>query len=434
MRFNEPRQATDYLTAQEIRRFQEQKLSDELRYLAANSPYYRELFDSCQLDVDKITRIEQLSLIPTTTKETFHQRNMDFLCVPKAEIADYCTTSGTTGDAVTIALTRSDLNRLAYNEARSFTCAGAEAGDIFQLMLTLDRHFMAGMAYYLGIQQLGASTLRVGPGSPQMQLENILRFRPTYLVAVPSFLLRLAEFAAAQGTDLNKTSVKAAVCIGEPIRDASLQPNTLGERIKALWNINLYSTYASSEMQTAFTECTYGCGGHHRPELLIVEVLDEQGHAVKPGAYGEVTITTLGVEAMPLLRYRTGDICAFYDEPCRCGRNTLRLSPVAGRKNQMIKYKGTTLYPPAIFDALSEVREIQDFLIEVFKNDLGTDEILIHICQNGGHDLTEQKIKAALQARIRVIPALHFVSSAFIQDMRPSGSRKPLSVLFRDKP
>ena len=416
---------------EDIHTYQSERLKEALSYLAANSPYYKELFASHHIDISQIKAIADLQHIPTTAKNDFSKRNMDFLCVDKSKIADYSTTSGTTGDAVTIALTSKDMDRLAYNEAISFACADGKAGHVYQLMLTLDRHFMAGMAYFAGIQRLGASTVRVGPGPPQMQIENILRFQPTTLVAVPSFLLRLIEHAEANGIDLNRSSVRSAVCIGESIRGIGFAKNTLSEHIQNKWDIKLYSTYASSEMQTAFTECSHGIGGHHHPELIIVEVLDDNGNQLKAGEYGEVTITTLGVEGMPLLRYRTGDICAYYDEPCACGRNTIRLSPVSGRKNQMIKYKGTTIYPPAIQDALSTVREIQDYIIEVSQNEIGTDEILIHICQNGNHDQTEQKIKAALQAKIRVIPSLNFVSTAFIQNMRPANTRKPLSILFK---
>ncbi|MBS1593080.1 MAG: AMP-binding protein [Bacteroidetes bacterium] len=415
----------------EIKAYQEGKLQEALHYLSRHSPFYKELFAKYEIDISAIKSIEDLQRIPTTSKEEFSLRNDDFLCVARAQVADYCTTSGTTGGSVVIALTAKDIERLAYNEAISFACADGKAGDVYQLMLTLDRHFMAGMAYYAGIHKLGASTVRVGPGPPQMQIENILRFKPTTLVAVPSFLLRLAEYAEAHGIDLNQTSVQRAVCIGESIRDEAFAENALSSRLRSKWNIKLYSTYASSEMQTAFTECSEGHGGHHHPELLIVEILDDAGNQLPPGQYGEVTITSLGVEGMPLLRYRTGDICAYYDEPCACGRTTLRLSPLSGRKNQMIKYKGTTIYPPAIQDALSTVREIQDYVIQISKSDIDTDEILIYICQNGSHDATEQKIRAALQSHIRVIPLLSFVSSATIQEMRPANSRKPLTVVFK---
>jgi phenylacetate-CoA ligase len=420
------------LSPEEIKAYQNERLNEALVYLSAKSPFYQALFLEHKIDIDSIETVEDLVRIPTTSKEDFSNKNFDFLCIPQNKVADYCTTSGTTGSAVTIALSFNDIERLSYNEAISFQCADGKAGDIYQLMLTLDRHFMAGMAYFMGIHNLGASTVRVGPGSPQMQWENIQRFKPTTLVAVPSFLIKLVEYTQQNNIDINTSSVQSAVCIGESIRGADFTPNALAKRINDKWNIKLYSTYASSEMQTAFTECTHGHGGHLHPELLIVEILDDNGNQLKAGEYGEVTITSLGVEGMPLLRYRTGDICAYYDDQCSCGRNTIRLSPVVGRKNQMIKYKGTTIYPPAIIDALSHVSEIQDYIIEVFQNDIGTDEILIHICQNGNHDITEQKVKNALQSKIRVIPSLNFVSSAFIQEKRPTNTRKPLSILFRN--
>ncbi|MCH5688982.1 hypothetical protein LWM68_34850 [Niabella sp. W65] len=132
-------------------------------------------------------------------------------------------------------------------------------------------------------------------------------------------------------------------------------------------------------MQTAFTECEAGKGGHLNPELLIVELIDEMGQPVADGEPGEVTITTLGVEGMPLLRYKTGDICKAYTEPCSCGRHTLRLSPVIGRKKQMIKYKGTTLFAPALFEIIHRIDAIKEYVVEVYNNEIGTDEVLLHI-------------------------------------------------------
>ena len=408
-----------------------QKLKEQLIYLQGNSPYYKKLFSESKIDISKINTLADLQQIPTTTKEDFSNHNFDFLCVPKNKIIDYTTTSGTTGSPVTIALTENDLQRLAYNEEQSFVCANGKSTDIYQLMLTLDRQFMAGMAYYLGIRKLGAAAVRVGPISPQMQWENIHRFKPNAIVAVPSFVLKLIDYAETNGIDVNKSEIERAICIGEPVRHADLAANTLAKRIQEKWNLKLFSTYASTEMQTAFTECDYGKGGHHNPELLIVEILDEEGKQLKAGEFGEVTITSLGVEGMPLLRYRTGDICCYYNEPCACGRNTIRLSPVVGRKNQMIKYKGTTIFPPSIYDALSAVPEVKDYLVEITKNDLGTDEIHIHISLSGSLDAAEQKIKTSLQSKLRVTPNLNFVSAQHLQSLRPADSRKPLMIIFR---
>lgn len=419
-----------YQSQSEIKAFQEVKLKTQLQYLSANSPFYKKMFSKHNIVLDAIRTVEDLQQIPTTSKHDFDKHNFDFLCVPRNKIIDYSTTSGTTGSQVTVALTENDLQRLAYNEEQSFITANGSPSDIYLLMLTLDRQFMAGLAYYLGIRKLGAAAVRVGPISPQMQWENILRFKPNVIVAVPGFILKLIDYAEAAGIRLNDSGIQRAICIGEPVRHADLSPNTLAKRIRQKWDIQLFSTYASTEMQTAFTECEHGKGGHHNPELLIIEIIDEEGKQMPAGEPGEVTITNLGVEGMPLLRYRTGDICCYYNETCACGRNTIRLSPVLGRKNQMIKYKGTTLFPPAIYDALSAVPEVKDYVVEVSKNDVGTDEIQIHIALAGSLDLAEQKIKAALQTKLRVIPLLHFVSAQQLQTLRPAESRKPAMIIF----
>lgn len=413
-----------------IQQFQEKELQHLLGYLRQFSPFYREWFSKHNVNTDSIRTIADLRNIPTVGKEDLQQRNWDFLCVDKGKIAEYTTTSGTLGKPVIIPLTEKDLTRLTYNEYISFSCAGGTDEDIYQLMLTLDRQFMAGMAYYSGIRKLGAGVLRVGPGVPSLQWENIARIQPTTIVAVPSFILKLMAFAEEHGIDINASSIKKAVCIGENIRNVDFTYNVLGKKITDKWNIQLFSTYASTEMQTAFTECKAGQGGHHHPELLIVELLDEQDQPVAPGTPGEVTITTLGVEAMPLLRYKTGDICQYYEEPCKCGRQTVRLSPVIGRRKQMIKYKGTTLYPPALYDLLSEMEDVKEFIVEVFSNEIGTDEILLHLSPSEESDETDRKIKSYLQAKLRVIPQVKYASMQDILKMQfPEGSRKPVKFV-----
>jgi phenylacetate-CoA ligase len=321
---------------------------------------------------------------------------------------------------------------LAYNEYSSFLCADGSPQDTYQLMLTLDRQFMAGIAYYLGIRKIGAGIIRLGPGVPSLQWETIQRLKPTAIVAVPSFILKLIKFAQDAGIDINSTSVKKAICIGENIRNSDFSLNILGKKITESWDIKLYSTYASTEMQTAFTECSAGKGGHNQADLVIVELLDENDQQVAPGTPGEVTITTLGVEGMPLLRYKTGDICTYDDQPCTCGRTTLRLSPIMGRKKQMIKFKGTTLYPPALFELLNEREEILDFVIEVSSNDIGMDQVLLYLVPSDLSEECDHRIRAYLQARLRVSPYIKYVTALEIQAMQFSeASRK--AIKFIDK-
>ncbi|MFB9843688.1 phenylacetate--CoA ligase family protein [Mucilaginibacter ginsenosidivorans] len=411
---------------------QEKKLRELVQYVSVNSPFYRELFARYNIDVASINTLDDLNKIPTTEKDDIQKRNNDFLCVPAEKIVEYTSTSGTLGGPVSIALTDKDLDRLAYNEYNSFLCADGSKDDIYQLMLTLDRQFMAGIAYYSGIRKIGAGIIRLGPGVPALQWETIKRLKPTAIVAVPSFILKLISFAKENNIDVNSSSVKKAICIGENIRNNDFSLNMLGKKITEAWDIHLYSTYASTEMQTAFTECSEGRGGHCQPELVIVELLDENNKQVEPGTPGEVTITTLGVEGMPLLRYKTGDICMYFDEPCACGRTTLRLSPLMGRKKQMIKFKGTTLYPPALFDLLTEREEILDFVVEVYSNDIGLDQVSLYLVPADNSEECDHRIRAYLQARLRVSPHIKYVTPEEIHKIQfNEANRKAIKFIDR---
>lgn len=407
-----------------IKQFQAVKLQETLQYVSRNSPYYQKLFRKSGISVDTISHVEDLAGLPVTTKDDLQANNLDFLCVSKNKIVEYTSTSGTLGKPVTIALTEKDLQRLAYNECISFACADGTPDDLYQLMLTLDRQFMAGIAYYEGIRKLGAGLIRVGPGLPALQWETIERLKPTTLVAVPSFIIRLIEFAAQQGINLNKSSVTKAICIGESLRDGDLRLNTLGKKITASWDLQLYSTYASTEMQTAFTECRNGVGGHLHPELIIVELLDEKNQPVGDGDEGEITITTLGVEGMPLIRYKTGDVARIHHAACSCGRNTLRIGPVSGRRQQMIKLKGTTLYPPGIFDILNQFQELKDYVVEAYTGPLGTDELKLHLLTEGKRDHVEGLLRDAFQSRLRVVPFMEFKTAIEIESLQLFESRK----------
>lgn len=421
-----------FKSVSEIHRAQSKLLSAQLKWIMKHSPFYRERLAA--YNTEELNSLEDLSTLPLTSKEDLQKHNMDFLCVESDRIIDYITTSGTTGDPVTFVATEKDLQRLADNEYASFLCAGGSSRDIYQLMLTLDRRFMAGMAYFLGLRKLGAGIIRVGPGNVMLQFDTIKRTSPTVLVTVPSFLLKLIDYAREMQIDLSQTSVRSAICIGEAIRDSDFKLNKLGRRIKSKWDIKLYSTYASTEMGAAFTECSAGAGGHLNPEMVVVEFLDENGQPVEAGELGEVTITSLAVEGMPLVRFKTGDICRHYTEKCSCGRSTLRVGPIVGRQNQMIKYKGTTLFPPAFYEILNEIEEVENYIVLVSTNSIDTDDIQVLVGSIRPSPLLEKKIKDHFRARLRVAPSILFKDPREISKMQtPDLNRKPLTFIDRRK-
>ena len=247
-----------------VEKYQTGRLVNLLHYLSRNSDYYSALFKDCGMDIGAVRTLKDLAHIPPTTKDDLQLHNQDFICVSKEKIIDYITTSGTLGDPVTLAMTNHDLDRLAYNEAISFACADGSPDDIYQLALTIDKRFMAGLAYWMGARRLGAGVVRVGGGIPELQWDTIHRICPTTIVCVPSFILKLIEYAEQHKIEYRNSSIRKAVCIGEPIRNPDFTLGPIGARINEKWGLTLYSTYASTEMSTAFTECGQGKGGHHQ--------------------------------------------------------------------------------------------------------------------------------------------------------------------------
>ncbi|MCB7480225.1 phenylacetate--CoA ligase family protein [Christiangramia sediminis] len=413
----------------EIIRTEQWKLfKKQLEYISANSPYYKKLFKDQAIPIEEIKSLDDLGKLPITSKEDLQQFNSDFIAVPDEDIIDFVTTSGTLGSPVNFALNGTDLNRLAENEYRSFKMAGLKKSDKVQLTTTLDRRFMAGMAYFLGLRKLGAGIIRTGSGLPQLQWESIERFKPNYLVAVPSFLLKMIQYAEDNNIDFKNSSIRAAICIGEPLRDQNFDLNALGKRITDLWDIELFSTYASTEMSTAFTECPAHTGNHVLTDLIYAEILDAQGKPVQPGEIGELVVTPLGTETMPLLRFATGDMLSYTEAKCSCGRNTIRLSPVIGRKQQKIKLKGTSLYPQHIIEVLNNYGKIKSFIIEARLDDFGNDKLKVIV-----PDSFEQidDLKDNFRSRLNVTPEIEKLEVEEIAKLKfPKGSRKP--QIFRD--
>ena len=421
----------EYQSPEAIKAFQEEKLQVALKYLQEHSPYYQRMFARCGIDIKQIKKLEDLTKIPFTEKKDLQLYNQDFLCVPKDKVIDYITTSGTLGDPVTFCCTDADLERLAYNEKKSFACAGLGPGNVLQLMTTIDKRFMAGLAYFLGIRKLGAGIIRVGNGIPELQWDTIQRIKPDSIMCVPSFILRLIQYAEEHGIDYRASSIKKIIGIGEGLRNQDFSLNLLGRKIKEKWDVELYATYSSTEMGATFSECEYGLGGHVHPELIIVEIIGEDDKPVPDGQVGEVVITSLGVEGMPLLRFRTGDMAAKITGQCKCGRWSYRLTPLVGRKNNMIKFKGTTLYPPAINDVLDNADFVENYVVYVRQSEAGTDDVLVKVGLKYQPEFDVVKeLKDRFRSRLRVAPAVEIAPKEEVARINyPAKSRKPVKFI-----
>jgi phenylacetate-CoA ligase len=252
-------------------------------------------------------------------------------------------------------------------------------------------------------------------------LETIGRVQPTAIIAVPSFLRHVADKAREIKFDLNKSSVKKAICIGEPIRDRAFALNASGRTIVAAWGAKVYSTYGVTELANSLCECDAGAGGHLHEEQLHLEILDDAGKILPDGEIGEVVATTFGIEAMPLIRYRTGDYAAIFSKKCKCGRTTPRIGPIVGRKNQKLKFKGASLFPSALAAVLEETKSVEAFVIIARRESELSDSIEILF-----HGLAKiEMLRDALQARAKITPQVRHVSLAEIEALQlPPQARK----------
>ncbi len=387
---------------------------ETFRYAKKNSPFYREQFRGRK-------GVPSLQELPTVDKTVLSKRNPDFLCVPKNQIAEIVTTSGTTGKPLLWMLTANDVKRLALNEKLSFACAGLTPRDTVLVAVALDRCFIAGLAYWQGLRELGCTVVRVGASSSLLVLEMIERLQPTAIVAVPSFLRVIADKARETKVDLPNCSVRKAVCIGEPIRDFAFALNASGRAIEAAWGAKVYSTYGVTELANSLCECAAGKGGHLHDEQLHLEILDDAGNILPDGEIGEVVATTFGVEAMPLIRYRTGDCAAMFSAKCKCGRITPRLGPILGRKNQKLKFRGTSLFPSTLQAVLEETKAVDSFVVVArAENELSDAvEILFH----GG--VSVKNLREAVQARSKISPKIRHATCEEIEALQmPAQARK----------
>ena len=418
----------EYSSKAEILGLQERLLAEHIEYTCKNSPYYKSLFASHNIDPQSIKSISDLSNVPCTSKMDLINQNEAFLACNKTDIADICLTSATTGDKPTILYqTQEDLSRLAYNEEAAFKMIGIKPDDKVIIFAAIDRCFMAGLAYYLGAINIGATVIRAGAGSPAQQWEVIKATDPTVIIGVPSLIKKIGQYAIDKGQRPDEIPVHSILGIGEALRSEDLKILPLAGKVEQMWSAKIYSTYASSEMATAFSECKEASGGHLRPELLILEILDDDSNPVAVGEKGEVTVTPLGVKGMPLIRFKTGDISFLIEDECPCGRNTPRLGPVIGRKNQMLKLKGTTIFPSAILSSLEAVDGVEGGYIEVLRSNDETDDVILYVAISDA-SITIKYLVDCLRAKLRVVPQINIISTEELNKKTfPPNKRKKIT-------
>jgi phenylacetate-CoA ligase len=267
--------------------------------------------------------------------------------------------------------------------------------------------------------------IRIGAASGPQHIWNLIKtHNPTALIGVPSVLANVALHAVEAGENPSLLNVKKILAIGESTRDKQLNLLPSIKRIEQLWEAPIYSTYASTEMSTSFPECVHRQGGHFRPELIYVEIIDDQGNKVEDGGIGEVVVTPLGVQGMPLLRFKTGDMSFIVNEQCSCGRSTKRIGPVLGRKAQLLKYKGTNVFPNAVASIVEANPDFVGCYVEAHCAEFGEDRVVAAVAATSEkYDL--DKLKEEFRAGLRVVPEIRMIDKdEFFKKTQPEGKRK----------
>ncbi len=411
-------------------RLQENYILGHVNYCLEYSPFYKKKLGK---KAGGISSLKEFSKLGFTVKDDLLKYNSDFLSVPEEDIVDTCFTSATEGTApVNFLLTGSDLDRLSYNEQVAFEIAGIKKKDIVAICVAMERGFMAGLAYFLGGVKLGAHMIRVGASGAQ-HIWNILRVhRPTVLIGVPSVLAGVATYAVGEGEDPAKLNLERILVIGESTKDRNLNLLPSSMRIEKLWNAPLFSTYASTEMASTFCECEQRLSGHFRPELIYAEIIGDDGKSVPAGEIGEVVVTPLGVRGMPLIRFRTGDISFIIDEYCPCGRTTRRIGPVLGRKSQLLKYRGTTVFPNAIVSIVEANPDFAGCYVEAQTAEFGEDLVKAFIApMNDSYDL--EKLKEQFRAGLRVVPEIFIINKEELMIKTQPAEKRKRQIFFDNR-
>ncbi len=400
----------ELMERKELEELQLQRLKKVVRKVYDNVPFYHDKFKEAGVAPEDIQSLKDLSRLPTTRKQNLRE-NYPFglFAVPLDEVVRVHASSGTTGKPTVVGYTAKDIETWSDLMARDFVMVGVKKGDIFQNAVNYG-FFTGGLGVHYGIERMGAMAVPSGVGNTERQLEIMMDFGVTVLHCTPSYALYLAETAKARGiVDKLKLSIG---CFGaEPWSDESRKELEESLHIKA------YDSYGLSEMMgpgVAF-ECQEQNGLHIWEDHFLIEILDKDEQPCAAGEPGELVVTSLTKEAMPLIRYHTGDMTYILEEKCSCGRTSRKLHRFLGRADDMLIVRGINVFPSQIEDVLVSIPEIGNyFQVVVDRKKHGLDEISIQVELKDEaftgelSDLarvqkkTEEKLKAVLNVRSKI--------------------------------
>ena len=400
----------ELMQRRELEELQLRRLKSVAEKVCNSVPFYHRKFQEAGVTPEDIKSLADISRLPTTRKQDLRD-NYPFglFAVPREEVVRVHASSGTTGKPTVVGYTAKDIETWSDLMARDFVMVGVEKKDIFQNAVNYG-FFTGGLGVHYGIERMGAMAVPSGVGNTERQLEIMMDFGVTVLHCTPSYALYLAETAKARGV-VDKLNLRIGCFGAEPWSDESRR------ELEEALNIKAYDSYGLSEMMgpgVAF-ECQEQDGLHIWEDHFLIEILDKNEQPCAPGEPGELVITSLTKEAMPLIRYHTGDVTYIMAESCPCGRTSRKLHRFLGRADDMLIVRGINVFPSQIEDVLVSIPEIGSyFQVIVDRKKHGLDEISIQVELKDEaftgelSDLariqkkTEEKLKSVLNVRSKI--------------------------------
>lgn len=339
-----------------LRALQLERLRGVVARVAARVPFYQERFAEAGVGPEDLRHLEDLARFPFTRKTDLRDHYpFGMLAVPREACVRLHASSGTRGKPTVAAYTRGDIDLWAEVVARSIACAGGRPGDVLHNAYGYGL-FTGGLGLHYGAERMGQTVVPASGGFTRRQVELIADFQANGLCCTPSYALQIAETMREMGVDRAQLALRYAILGAEPWTEA------MRRAIETQLGLDAVDIYGLSEIVGPGVACECAeakAGAHVFEDHFLAEIVDpETGDPLPPGHTGELVITTLTKEAMPLIRYRTGDICSLQVEPCSCGRTFARMTRVIGRSDDMLVVRGVNVYPSEIEAVLLSAPEL----------------------------------------------------------------------------
>ncbi len=360
----------------EIRKLQYKLLKTLVYRLYSFSPFYHDRMKAQSVHPDDIRSLEDIRKLPFMYKRDLRDNYPDrIFTATQEDLVRYHVSSGTTGKPTVVGYTQNDLNNWTISLARALTSCGLGRGDVMQVSYGYGL-FTGGLGLHYGAERIGATVLPTSVGNTERQIELMQDLHATAIACTPSYLLHIGEVAEKMGINLGKdTDLRVGILGAEPWSE------TMRDRIQNWLGIKAYDIYGTSELSgPMFCECSEQNGFHVWGDLAFIEILDpDSGESLGPGEKGELVLTMLQKEALPMIRYRIGDITSFEDDVCACGRTHPRVRRISGRVDDMLIIRGINVFPSQIEYALMEIPQVgQHFQIVVDRKG-ALDEMLVRV-------------------------------------------------------